>query len=200
MKLYTKPGACSTADHIALAWSGLPYEFEIVKDSKSPEYLAINPAGAVPALQDGDWVLTQNAAIMHYIGDLAPQAGLFGDGSPKQTAEANRWLSFINADVHPAFKPLFGSVSYLDEATQKQVKDNALETLRGYFVRMNEQLKTNDYLAGFRSAADAYAFIVARWAKGVGVDLSGLDALKAYMGRMRDDAGVQAAFKAEGLG
>lgn len=199
MKLYTKPGACSTADHIALQWSGLPFEFEIVKDSKSPEYLAINPSGAVPALQDGDWVLTQNAAIMHYIANLAPDAGLQGDGSPKLAAEADRWLAFVNADVHPAFKPLFGATSYLDEAGQAASKDHARKTLRGFFEKMDAQLKDHDYLPGFKSAADAYAFVVTRWAKGTGVDLSGLSNLDAWFDRMRADAGVQAAMQAEGL-
>ena len=76
MKLYTKPGACSTADHIALEWAGIPFDFEVVKDLKGADFLEINPAGAVPALQDGDFVLTQNAAIMQYISDHAPDAAL----------------------------------------------------------------------------------------------------------------------------
>ena len=83
MKLYTKPGACSTAVHIALQWSGQPYEFEVLADYaalKSPAFLAVNPAGAVPAVVDGDFVLTQNAAIMGYVADRQPAAGLAGDG------------------------------------------------------------------------------------------------------------------------
>ena len=78
MKLYTKPGACSTADHIALQWTGQPFEVEVLdKDTmKAPAYLAINPTGAVPAVVDGDFVLTQNAAIMGYIADTFPEAGL----------------------------------------------------------------------------------------------------------------------------
>ena len=92
MKLYTKPGACSTADHIALHWTGGPFEVEVLdgKSLKGPEYLAINPAGAVPAVVDGDFVLTQNAAIMGYIADSFPDAGLMGDGSPRQRAQAAR--------------------------------------------------------------------------------------------------------------
>ena len=105
MKLYTKPGACSTADHIALQWTGGPFEVEILSREamKAPEYLAINPTGTVPAIVDGDFVLTQNAAIMGYIADTFPAAGLGGDGSARQRAEAARWLSFVNSDLHPAF-------------------------------------------------------------------------------------------------
>lgn len=52
MKLYTKPGACSLADHIVLRWSGLPFELTVVDAAtmKSPDYLRLNPAGAVPLL------------------------------------------------------------------------------------------------------------------------------------------------------
>ena len=64
MKLYGLPGACSLADHITLQWTGKPFEYEAVaRDGlKKAPYTDINPLGAVPALTDGDIVLTQNAA------------------------------------------------------------------------------------------------------------------------------------------
>src|SRR4028118_1848749 len=83
MKLYYTPGACSVAPHIALREANLA--FDLVKaDIKAKKledgssYLAINPKGAVPALQleDGT-VLTENAAILQYVGDYAPESGLF---------------------------------------------------------------------------------------------------------------------------
>ena len=45
MKLYTKPGACSTADHIALQWTGQPFDVQVMDAAsmKEPAYLAINP-------------------------------------------------------------------------------------------------------------------------------------------------------------
>lgn len=60
MKLYTKPGACSLADHIVLRWSGLPFDLSVVDAAtmKSPEYLRLNPAGSVPLLMVDDWALT----------------------------------------------------------------------------------------------------------------------------------------------
>jgi glutathione S-transferase len=78
MKLYTKPGACSTADHIALQWTGQPFEFQVLTaaEMKAPAYLAINPAGSVPALVDGDFVLTQNAAT--WATSPMPPAGAVG--------------------------------------------------------------------------------------------------------------------------
>lgn len=202
MKLYTSPGACSTADHIVLEWIGKPYTFEIVSREQraTPEFKKLNPAGAVPVLDDGGWILTQNAAIMNYLADLHPESGLGGDGTPKGRAEVNRWLAFVNADVHPAFHPLFGSTAFLgDAAAIEKTKEFARAKLRTYFGRADAQLASHDWIAGTRSVADAYLYIVTRWAKAQGVDLSGFDHLAAFVARMEADVGVQKALKDEGL-
>jgi len=202
MKLYSKPGACSTADHIALRWTGQPFEVELLtrETLKGAEFLKINPAGSVPALVDGDFVLTQNAAILGYIADTHPQAGLAGDGSPRQRAEATRWLAFVNSDLHPAFKPLFAPAAFIaDEGQKGALADAAHKRLRSLFEQADRQLADKPWLAGFRSYADPYFYITLRWAAGLKVDLSGLDNLAAYTTRMEADSGVQAALKAEGL-
>ncbi len=201
MKLYYSPGACSLADHIALEWIGKPYEAErLSKDQrKSPDYLKINPAGAVPALQDGDWVLTQNAAILNYLADTFPESGLGGDGTPRSRAEVNKWLSFANSDIHPAFHPLFGLSAYLGGEGEEKTKDAAKKKLRGLFERADEQLAGKDWLTGSRSIADPYLFVVARWAKATGVDLSGLDNLERFVSNMASDAGVRRVLEEEGL-
>lgn len=201
MKLYTTPGACSMADHIALQWIGQPFEAQIVPRAqrKSPEFLALNPAGAVPVLEDDGWVLTQNAAILNYLADRFPDAKLGGDGTPKGRAEVNRWLAFLNADVHPAFHPLFGLSAHLGEEAEGKTKEAAKNKLRDYFERIDAQLAGREYLVSERSIADPYLFVVTQWAKKTGVNLSGLSNLDAFDNRMQADAGVQAAMKAERL-
>lgn len=201
MKLYYSPGACSLADHIALEWIGKPYEAErLSKDQrKSPDYLKINPAGAVPALQDGDWVLTQNAAILNYLADSFPESGLGGDGTPKSRAEVNKWLSFANSDIHPAFHPLFGLSAYLGSEGEEKAKDASKKKLRGLFERADQQLDGRQWLTGSRSIADPYLFVVARWAKATGVDLSGLANLERFVKNIEADPGVQKVLKDEGL-
>jgi glutathione S-transferase len=202
MKLYSSPGACSTANHIALQWTGGKFEVEVVvrERRQSPEYLAINPTGQVPTLRDGDFILTQNAAILGYIADTWPEAKLAGDGSAAQRAEANRWLAFVNSDLHPAFKPIFGPVRYIaDEAQHEAVKAQARTNVRALFERANNQLESKSWLAGFRSYADPYLYVTLRWAANTGIDISGFDNLLAFKQRMEADAGVQAALKAEGL-
>jgi glutathione S-transferase len=201
MKLYTKPGACSTADHIALQWTGQPFDVQVMtaEAMKAPAYLAINPTGAVPAIEDGDFVLTQNAAIMGYIADSFPQARLAGDGSPQQRATAARWLAFVNSDVHPAFSPLFGPSKFIgDEAQFDAIKVAARKRVRGVFEIANKQLAGRQWLAGFRSYADPYLYITLRWADKLGIELGDLENLVAFKQRMDADPGVQAALRAEG--
>lgn len=203
MKLYYSPGACSLADHIVLEWIGKPYEAVRVtrEDRYKPEYLAINPAGAVPALEHDGWVLTQNAAILNYLADLHPDAGLGGDGSAKGRAEVNKWLAFANSDVHPAFHPIFGSTAYLEDAALiDKSKDAARAKVRKLYERADEQLKSRDWIAGeVRSIADPYLYVTYRWARGTGVDLSGLDHLAAFAARVEADPAVQKVLKDEGL-
>lgn len=202
MKLYYLSGACSLADHIVLEWVGKPYEAKKVPrdELKSPEYLRLNPAGAVPTLEDGDWVLTQNSAILNYLADVYPEAGLGGDGTPKGRAEVNRWLGFVNSDMHPAFKPLFGTTAYLgDDAVVEKTRDNAKATLRQQFERVNAQLEAHDWLAGARSIADPYLYVLLRWARGTKVDLAGLDNLARFVARMEADEGVRKVLAEEGL-
>lgn len=201
MKLYTSPGACSLADHIALQWTGAPFEAQLVsrEERKQDWFKQLNPAGAVPVFEDEGWVLTQNAAILNYLADRFPEAKLAGDGTPRGRAEVNRWLSFLNADVHPAFHPMFGVYAYLGAEGEAKAKDAAKSKLRGYFERIDAQLAGRDYLTGSRSIADPYLFVVTQWAKKTGVDLAGLGNLDAFDKRMQADAGVQAALKAEKL-
>ncbi|MBN6104086.1 glutathione S-transferase family protein [Xanthomonas sp. CFBP 8703] len=201
MKLYAKPGACSLADHIALRWAELPFELEVLDAAsmKAPAYLALNPAGAVPALQVDEWVLTQNSAILNYIADSAPAAQLAGDGSARSRAEVQRWLAFLNADLHPAFHPLFGSTRYLEDAAViARTQEHARERLRTLYARVDAQLATQQWLAGTqRSIADAYLFVTLRWAQALKIELGAN--LQDFFARMAADPQVQAALQAEGL-
>lgn len=202
MKLYYSPGTCALADHIVLEWIGKPYEAVAVSRAQrqTPEYLKLNPAGAVPVLEQDGWVLTQNAAILNYLADTHPDAQLTGDGSPRGRAEVNKWLAVVNSDIHPTFHPLFGSTAYLeDPAFIDRSKDAARTKLRTLFGRVDAQLAGRDWIAGTRSIADPYLYVVTRWAKAQAVDLSGFGNLERYFNAVQADAGVQRALTQEGL-
>jgi glutathione S-transferase len=201
MKLYYSPGACSMSDHIAMEWIGKPYTAQRTskEERKSAEYLKLNPAGAVPVLEENGWALTQNVAILNYLADRFPEAALGGDGTPKGRAEVNRWLAFLNADVHPSFHPLFGSNGFLDDTAAEQTREKARGKLRELFGRVDAQLQGREWLTGTRSIADPYLFVTLRWAKAMNVDLSGYDNLASFTARMSADEGVRKVLAAEGL-
>jgi glutathione S-transferase len=160
----------------------------------------MSPSGQVPVLEEDGWSLTENVAILNYLADRFPVSGLGGDGTPRGRAEVNRWLAFLNSDVHPAFKPLFAPQRFVgDESQHADLQQHARTRLRGLFERLDAQLDGRDWLAGTRSIADPYLFVVLRWAAATGVDLAGLDRLAAFSARLREDAGVKAAMRAEGL-
>ncbi len=201
MKLYYLPGACPLASHIALEWIGKPYETHAVSrdELKQPAFLALNPLGAVPVLQDEGMTLTQSSAILEYLAEKNPEANLLGK-TIQERAETRRWLAFINADIHRNFGVMFGVQRYADqESTQAEVRGKTGELLKKLFAVADQQLAGKQWLTGTRSVADAYLYVVTRWANAMKIDLSGQSNLQAFFKRMEQDKAVQAALRAEGL-
>jgi glutathione S-transferase len=201
MKLYYLPGACPLASHIVLEWIGKPYETQAVArdELKQPAYLALNPLGAVPTLVDGDFVLTQSAAILEYLAELNPQVNLMPDDL-RERAEARRWLGFCNADVHRTFALIFGAQAYSDDAqVQQQLIEKTSAKLVQLFGVADKQLEGKEWLTGTRSVADPYLYTLLRWASAKKLPLDGMDNLKSFKARMEADPAVQAALKAQGL-
>jgi glutathione S-transferase len=200
MKLYYFPGACSLATHIVLEWLGTAYDTVKLDlaSTKSPEFLALNPNGAVPLLIDGDFVLSQNAAILCYLAERNPIARLMGDGSSQSRAEVLRWLSFLNSDVHPAFKPIFKPTRFHpDNAQARVIADTARTHVREYLEKLDARLQGREWLAEQRSIADPYLFVMLRWAFKLKVDMNGLENLARFFSRMSADPGVRAAIVEE---
>jgi len=204
MKLFYLPGACSLAPHIALHWQGMPFEtHRLTRETlKQPDYLAINPLGAVPALQEGDWVLTQNVAILEFIAEQDPTHNLLGQNTSHARADVRRWLGLINSDIHKAFSLVFGAQNYLDDAqAQAALRAGASKRLVKLFEYVDSQLEAGPYLTGDRkTVADAYLYVVLRWARAKDLPLAHLTHLARFEQVMEKDPGVQAALEAESHG
>lgn len=199
MKLYYFPGACALADHIALKWAGIDHTaIRVGRETlKSPEYLALNPNGNVPLLVDGDFTLTENAAILQYVAESRPEAGLLGDG-PRGRYDVVRWVAFLNSDLHGAFKPIFSPYRYFpDEAKAEAVIAQARKRVGTYLERVDTHMDGRDWLAGTRSIADPYLFVMLRWADKLGVPVDRFGNLSGFFERMSADAGVRAAIADE---
>lgn len=202
MKLYYMPGACSMVPHTALEWTGIPYEAQAMKlaDTKTPEYLKLNPQGAVPLLVDGDLILPQNVAILLYIDSLQPEAKIFGSTTPEGRARAFRWLTFLNADVHKAFAPLFHLPAYVqDEQFKEDMQNAARQNILQMLGQCNTQLADQDYLADDFSVADVYLYVILRWCRSIKLDYSSLSNLPAFYERIGNKPQVAAVRQKEGL-
>ena len=194
LKLHYFPGSCAFVPHVALEWSGLPYQAqaETRESIKEPAYLKLNPLGQVPLLEDDGWTLTQNVAIVGYIHDLAPQAGIFGHGDTRTTARARQWLSFANSDLHRQFSLVFGPARYVEgEAAQQALATGGRTAILRLYGIVNDALQQQDYLAGNLSIADIYVYTTLRWARTLQIDLSSFGHLDAYYARIDADPGVQ---------
>ena len=203
MKLYIMPGACSMVPHVALEWTKEDYELEILDhDSvKLDAYLRINPQGSVPAIVDGDTIVTQNIAVQTYIDAKYPDADIFGaNESPAQRAEIMQWLAFINSDVHKSFAPLFGPDGFVtDETAKADLKETAKQKIVSLLEYPNRQLATRDYLTGTKTTADIYLYVILTWAKKMELDLSSYKNFNAFISRIESDAGVTEVIRQEGI-
>lgn len=207
MKLYGLVGACSFVPHVALEWVKLhanqDYEFQAVSREfiKTPEFLALNPRGAVPLLVDGDLVLSQNQAIVHYLDELHPDAKLFGSKTARDKAKAARWLAYFNADVHKSFVPLFRLPSYAEGNKEliKTIRQQAAEQVLEQLTVANEHLESHIFFGESISVADVYLYIMLNWCRRLGLDFSHLPQLSAFMQRVEADKGVDNVREQEGL-
>ncbi len=104
--LHYTPQSRASTTRALLDELGAPYDLHVLNmragELRSPEYLAINPLGKVPALSHGDTVVTESAAIALYVADLFPQAGLTpGLDVPRRGAYL-RWMVFYGSSFEPA--------------------------------------------------------------------------------------------------
>ncbi len=201
MKLYYSPGACSLSPHIVLCELGIPHELARV-DLKShttvddgADFYAINPKGYVPALRLGNGpLLTEGPAIVQYLADQKPQAGLLPSAGTLERATVQSWLTFIGTEMHKNFGPLFRPDSSADW------KAAATANLEKRLAFVNESLGRQNYLTGADfSVADAYLFVILNWTPRVGLDLKRWPALAGFHQRVAARPAVQQAMKAEGL-
>ena len=106
LMLYMSPGSSSMAPHIAMHEIGVPFEAKWLsfgrREQHTPEYLALNPEGKVPALIVDGLALTEVAAVLYYLARTYPAAGVWPAGDIDTEAEVLSWMSFIASTLHPA--------------------------------------------------------------------------------------------------
>ncbi|WP_305989227.1 glutathione binding-like protein [Roseibium sp. MMSF_3544] len=202
MKLFYKPGACSMAAHILLNETGADYQLEKVDtDAGTTEtgasYLETNPRGYVPALKlDDGAVLTENVAILHWIGEQFPDVAPGNDNQPLQRYRQLELLSFLSSELHKAFSPYFSGKTFSE--SEQAANRKKLDTKLGQFENLLES--TSPFLLGTTfSVVDAYAFVILNWTNFIGVSLDGWPQTKAYVARIGARPSTRKTLAEEGL-
>lgn len=171
-KLFYAPGAASMSPHAALEEIGVPFELAKLDlaagDQRRPDYLRINPKGRVPALVDGDYVLTETVAILLHLADRHPEAKLGAAfGSPAR-GHLYQWLLYLSNTIQPAFLQYFYPDRWFDEPRlQAELKAAVERRLGEMFAYVADSLGARGpYLLGDAfSAADLLLHSLARWSR-----------------------------------
>ena len=193
MKLYLTPGACSLADHIALAEAGIPVEPVRVdlrsrRTEHGDDFTRVNSKGYVPALvfDDGE-VLTENVAILDWVAGHSPALAPPG---PLGRARNVEMLAFVATEIH---RPFMRSMFSPADAEKQAARD----AIVGRLDLIAEELG-DGYLFGEAFAtADALLYVMVRWARDSGMKVDGR--LLAYADRVEARPAVRRTLSAEGL-
>ena len=177
MDLYFSPLACSMATRIALYEAGAEANFlevdpktKVVQNDGS-NFLEVNPLGLV---------LTENAAILQYVADRFPQAGI-ATGPGMERSRLHQWLCFIGTELH---KGLF--VPVLDRNSPPEMKSYVLGKGLSRLDYLESYLKGREFLLDHFSVADTYLVTVINWTMATPpIELARWPIVKAYYERLR---------------
>ena len=205
MRLHYLPGTAALAPHLALAEIGVPYELvRVERDADgrvSDEYLALNPWGKIPTLEDGDLVLTESAAICLYLADTFPDARLAPPVGTPERAELYRWLLWLSNTVQMTQMRHF----YPDRYGIDGVKEAADAELAGHYDLIDAHLAGQegagrDWLVGeTRTVADLFLFMMTRWGRFLEPPAWERPNLRAHWLRTLALPGVARAIEEQGL-
>ena len=154
LTFFTNPRSRGRIVRWMLEEVGEPYESQVIEYGeamKSPEYLAINPMGKVPAIQHGDQVVTECAAICAYLAATFPEVGL--QPAQEHLGAYYRWLFYTSGPFESAINDRMLGVTVAAEiqpAVGYGNFDTAVDVLASH-------LASHEYVAGPAfSAADVY--------------------------------------------
>ena len=201
MKVYYAPHTRAVRTVWLLNELGLDYELERYKlgdkAMRSPEYLAVNPNGRVPVLDDGEVRMSESTAIAQYL------VARHGDGALARSPDSPdfpaylQWLHYGEGMIMPSINTIVVETVLLPPERRSQAHaDRALRLLNRTLGPVETHLEGREYLAGAFSIADTITGHACIMAGKRGADLSDKPNLRAYNERLLARPALEAAWDA----
>ena len=201
--LYYFYPACSLVAHIALEESGLAFEARPVnlKDpAQVADYKKINPRGTIPAMTIDGQTLTENIAILSYIADQAPEAGII-PADPMERAQCMSLLSWSASTAHINFRRSFRPERFsADPAAFDGIVASGHALYWANLQWLDECLQKQDWMMGktYTASADGYALRLYDWGRIGKYPVDELKALTAFKDRIIARPAVRRVLEREG--
>lgn len=197
MQLYFRPFSCSLASRIALIETGQDADYTLVERTKAlpdgGDYRNVNSLGYVPALDIGeDEALTENTAVLQYVADARPEAGLLPPVGSNGRYRTLQWLGYVATELHSKVFAILFTPGASDET-----KAAARELAKSRLQRLSHHLQGREFLTDSFSIADCYLLAVLNWFEHAGLDIKAWPVLEAYRTRLRGRPSVVQAMAAE---
>lgn len=172
--LYGAAGSGSVPVEAALTLIGAPYRVVEAPtwegEAERERVASVNPMRQVPALvlPDGE-VLTESAAILIWLTDRHPEAGLTPTPDDPRRGQFLRWMTFIPAAIYPMYwvRDVPSRLAGDDPAAHEQVLKHTIERIVSCWAIMDRQVQPDAFVLGDRlSILDIFIATVSRWTPG----------------------------------
>ena len=192
LKFYYAPHTCALASHIALEQAGAAYETVRVdfatNGQRTPEYLAINPKGRVPALVTDRGVLTETPAILLFICQSYPKARLAPLDDVFALAQVQSFNSYLCSTLHVAHAHRMRGYRWADDpAAIAEMQRKAPQAVSECFALVEHEMFKGPWVMGDTyGICDMYLFTLAQWLEADRVDLKKLPKVVDHRRRMSE--------------
>ena len=199
MKLYFAPNTRAVRTAWLLNEMGLDYDLERFtlgdKAMRAPDYLAINPNGRVPVLEDGDIRISESTAIAQYL--VARHGPAFAPAADDPAFPVYlQWLHYGEGMLMgPMGNYVVETILLPPERRSEEHAKRALKLMGRLLLAVDAHLADRAYLAGDFTAADTITGHACLMTQRFNVPIDGMDNLAAYLDRLKARPALQKAFE-----
>ncbi len=205
LKLFYAAHTCSLATHIVLEEVGADYSTARIdfarNEQRSPEYLAVNPKGRVPALVTDRGVLTETPAMLVFVAQSFPAARLAPTDDPFAFAEMQAFTSYLCSTLHIAHAHRMRGPRWVDAddaASIAAMQRKVPQSVTACFELIERDMLEGPWVMGERyTICDPYLFTLAQWLEADGVDPTRIPKVIDHRRRVGERAAVRKAIAEE---